>query len=206
MKSEVTTKLTQLLHENTGAPFLFIGSGFSMRYIGLQDWKGLLKHFCSDIRNFGYYYSQSNNDLPRTASKMAEDFNEVWWKSDSYCESRECFSDEVVGVSSSLKYEIAKYTRSLSKRSSEDKKLKEELQSLSQLNVDGIITTNWDLFLEELFPDYRVFIGQEELLFSNPQSIAEIYKIHGCSTQPNSLVLTEEDYSEFERKKPISSC
>jgi hypothetical protein len=48
------------------------------------------------------------------------------------------------------------------------------------LNVDGIITTNWGLFIEQIFPDYKPYIGQKELLFSNPQQIAEIYKIHGC--------------------------
>nr|WP_246713654.1 SIR2 family protein [Rhizobium esperanzae] len=70
------------------------------------------------------------------------------------------------------------------------------------MNVDGIITTNWDLLLEDLFPDYKVFIGQEELIFSNPQSIAEIYKIHGCSSRPSSLVLTEDDYKDFQKKNP----
>lgn len=51
--------------------------------------------------------------------------------------------------------------------------------------------------MEELFPDYKVYIGQQELLFSNPQSIGEIYKIHGCSSRSRSLVLTNEDYIDF---------
>lgn len=63
-----------------------------------------------------------------------------------------------------------------------------------------IITTNWDLLLEGLFPNFEVFIGQEQLLFSQPQTIAEIYKIHGCCTDPNSLVLTSNDYELFYKR------
>ncbi|MBE0697586.1 MAG: SIR2 family protein, partial [Anaerolineaceae bacterium] len=43
-------------------------------------------------------------------------------------------------------------------------------------------------------------IGQKELLFSNPQQIGEIYKIHGCSSVPSSLVLTSDDYREFNER------
>lgn len=38
------------------------------------------------------------------------------------------------------------------------------------------------------------------MLFSNPQEIGEIYKIHGCSTLPESLILTNEDYSQFNER------
>ena len=65
-----------------------------------------------------------------------------------------------------------------------------------------MITTNWDFLLEELFPDFKVFVGQEELLFSNPQAIGEIYKIHGSASDPSSMVLTQEDYEEFAAKNP----
>ncbi|WP_259273665.1 SIR2 family protein, partial [Klebsiella pneumoniae] len=51
-------------------------------------------------------------------------------------------------------------------------------------------------------PDYKVYTGQNELLFSNPQSIAEIYKIHGSAHKPKSLVLTDYDYADFNLKNP----
>jgi hypothetical protein len=202
MTSHITLSLTRLLAQNSGAPFLFIGSGFSRRYIGLEQWDDLLKRFCKGIKEFGYYSSQHDKNLPKAASEMARDFNEVWWNDAQYAESRSKNSDAIESPSSALKHEISDYLLNISHNRADDEALLKELEALSRLNVDGVITTNWDAFLEELFPDYKVFIGQEELLFSNPQSIAEIYKIHGCATQPNSLVLTHEDYELFESKNP----
>ncbi len=202
MTSHITLSLTRLLAQNSGAPFLFIGSGFSRRYIGLEQWDDLLKRFCKGIKEFGYYSSQHDKNLPKAASEMARDFNEVWWNADQFAESRSKNSDAIESASSALKHEISDYLINISHNQTQDEALLKELEALSRLNVDGVITTNWDAFLEELFPDYKVFIGQEELLFSNPQSIAEIYKIHGCATEPNSLVLTHEDYELFESKNP----
>lgn len=202
MASHITLSLTRLLAQNGGAPFLFVGSGFSRRYIGLEQWDELLKRFCEGIQEFGYYSSQNNQDLPKAASEIARDFNEIWWKSDTYLESRKENAENINSVSSALKHEMANYLNNISHTKIGTEALDLELEALSRLNVDGIITTNWDLFIEELFPDYKVFIGQEELLFSNPQSIGEVYKIHGCASQPNSLVLTHEDYEVFESKNP----
>ena len=88
----------------------------------------------------------------------------------------------------------------------EHKELQHELDILTspQTIVDGIITTNWDLLLENLFErdNYKVYVGQGHLLFSNPQKIAEIYKIHGCCKDPKSLVLTRSDYDDFHKKNP----
>lgn len=71
---------------------------------------------------------------------------------------------------------------------------------MKNCDIDGIITTNWDTVLEQLFPEYRVFVGQKELLFSNPLNIGEIYKIHGCAKNPSSLILTDDDYNDFNNR------
>jgi len=105
-------------------------------------------------------------------------------------------------VADALKNEICEYLSEVDTSGISEEGIQKEMSILKEVNVDGIITTNWDFLLEEIFPEYRVFVGQEELLFSNPQAIAEIYKIHGCASRPESLVLTEKDYENFEEKNP----
>ncbi len=196
---QVEKLLCQKLKENRHGPFLFLGSGFSRRYIGLPNWEELLSQFCKGIKEFQYYLSSSNSDLPLTASKMAEDYKDYWWTSEATTEERSKFKATARYVSSPLKISIADYVKTISSRKfTEDTFFLQELLELKKSNVDGIITTNWDLVSESLFPDYKVFIGQEELLVSTPQNIGEIYKIHGCCTKPNTLVLTQDDYRRFE--------
>ncbi|MEJ6785394.1 SIR2 family protein [Aminobacter sp. Piv2-1] len=200
--SSVTEHVSNLLKEHSGAPYLFIGSGFSRRYLGLEQWDELLAKFCTGLREYDYYYSSANGDTPKAASLIAKDFHDLWWKDDAYKDSRDTFKGEAKVVSSALKVEISLYLRQISLKGIADEGIQKEILALRNLNVDGVITTNWDFLLEDLFPDYRVFVGQEELLFSNPQAIAEIYKIHGCAGQPSSLILTEEDYKGFDEKNP----
>jgi len=199
----ITKKLTEILKSSNSGPFLFIGSGFSRRYLNLEDWEGLLSKFCVMGKPFKYYLATANGDIPSAANKIAKDFNEHWWSSEFYKESVEKNSNKIIDETSALRLEISKHLLDLgSEKRPKDDIYKEEIKYLSSLNVDGIITTNWDIFLESLFPDYKVYIGQNELLFSHPQEIGEIYKIHGCSSKPTSLVLTSDDYSEFETRNP----
>lgn len=199
----VTEKLTEILKNSNSGPFLFIGSGFSRRYLNLEDWKGLLEKFSLMGKPFEYYLASANGKMPLAAKKLAQDFNEYWWTSDTYKESVAKHSAKIRDETSALRLEISRHLFDLgtAKRPKDDI-YKEEIKDLSGLNVDGIITTNWDLFLESLFPDYKVYIGQNELLFSHPQEIGEIYKIHGCSSKPDSFVLTSDDYSEFKDRNP----
>ena len=195
--SNITDELTKIIRENQGNPFLFIGSGLSRRYLGLEDWKGLLEKF-SITKEFGYYLSSANEDLATAAGLLAKDFHELWWSDSQYEESRNSFK-ETKNQSSALKFEISKYLKQLTKNYV-DPAYETEVRMLEDSNIDGIITTNWDTLLEQLFPDYVKYIGQKQLIFSTSYGVGEIYKIHGCSTEPNSLVLTNTDYNKFQER------
>ncbi|WP_297807399.1 SIR2 family protein [uncultured Alistipes sp.] len=193
--------LLKILKAKKSSPFLFIGSGFSRRYIGLHTWNDLLAMLCKDLKKpYEYYHSTANGDLPCTASLIAKDYHQAFWEYESFEYLRAKYQKRIKSTTSALKISIANYLQNLNGNWLIDNEYAEEIKLLNNLNVDGIITTNWDTLLEQLLPDYKVYIGQDELLFCNPQSIGEIYKIHGCASSPESMILTQEDYESYNSK------
>lgn len=199
---DIKTKLLTHFASAGAAPFLFIGSGFSRRYLDLEDWNSLLRRFSEGLKPYEYYLATANGDLPTVATLIAADFHDRWWSEPMYEQSREKNKSKLRDKTSALRIEICNHLNTVATQGFKNTAFPEEVAALSKLNVDGIITTNWDSFLDKLFPDYRVYIGQSELLFSHPQSIGEIYKIHGSAIRPSSLVLTREDYDIFEGRNP----
>jgi len=186
------------------SPILFIGSGVSRRYLGTEGWESLLERFCKSIgENPLRLKTSANGDLPKYAQLLAKTYGDRWWNMPGSAEKAEQYREHLISDSSILKIEIADYLSAAHKNI--DPAMKAEVELLSKANVDGIITTNWDCFLEYLFPKFTTFIGQDGLISGRSHGIAEIYKIHGCSSQPNSLVLTSDDYREYRRKNPYLS-
>ena len=101
---------------------------------------------------------------------------------------------------SPFKAELANYIKQLSII---DKRYENEISALSKLSensISGVITTNYDSFLEDHFLGYSKYIGQSQLIFSPIQEFAEIYKIHGSVEAPDSIVINEDDYILFDEK------
>jgi len=199
---EVADQLTAHLHPLAG-PYLFVGAGMSRRYADLGDWKGLLSHFANmTSQPFEYYRGAAGDDYPKIASMIAAAFYDKWWADPMFADSRGEWKGSVTETSSPLKYEVAKYTRSAIDALTIPSDYVAEFDLLKAAVIDGIITTNYDRLLELAFPDFRPFVGQDELLFSDTQGIAEIYYIHGCERRPESLVLTAEDYEDYNSRNP----
>lgn len=199
---DIKDYLVELLKEKAAGAFLFLGSGFSRRYIGLEDWKGLLQRFCEPGKKFEYYLSKVDGDYPEAAKLLSVDFNERWWSEAQFESSRARHGARISTSSSALRVEICEYLSSLTSSFPGGVLLNSEVDIIRRLNVDGVITTNWDCFAEHLFPDYKVYVGQGDLLFASPQEVGEIYKIHGGCSDPESLVLTSDDYSLFSSRNP----
>jgi len=182
------------------SPFLFIGSGFSFKYIQSEKWEGLLRKYAGmmDIP-FEKYRSLAGGNWPKVGSLIAKDYHGYWFESPKLKEEREANLQEMVNFSSPLKVSVSNYLKSISKTEIRDD-LKTEIELLKAAKINGIITTNYDLLCESIYPDFKVYKSQQELIFSSLQEIGEIYKIHGCCTEPNSLVITEEDYKEFNER------
>ena len=188
--------VTALTHADS-LPFLFVGSGISRRYLGHDNWQGLMEWAASlTDKPFQYYAGQVAGDLPKAASLIASAFYETWWNSPEFEASRAKWADQCTSVASPLKIEVAQRLGGADVLADPD--LRAELALLGSCQVDGIITTNYETLLEKTFPSYSVFSGQEDLLLRRSYQLAEIYKIHGSVDQPDSLVLTGDDYREFE--------
>lgn len=199
----IELQLAEILQSRNSGAFLFVGSGFSRRYLNLEDWNGLLSRFSVAGKPFGYYLAKADGDTPVAAKLLAADFNEHWWSAKEYESNVNRYKSRISNATSALRIEISNYLLGLDPSvAAKGGQYSSEIDLLSNLNVDGIITTNWDVFLEHLFPDYKTYVGQKELLFSNPQEIGEIYKIHGCASRPESLVLTSDDYAAFQERNP----
>ncbi|MBE1499042.1 hypothetical protein H4696_006142 [Amycolatopsis lexingtonensis] len=183
-------------------PVLFVGSGISRRYLGLPDWRGLLSHFSATMgKPITYYEGKSQTGLPGVATEIARDLYELWWTDDVYADSRAQNEHLVQHFSDPLKIEISRYIEGFDSPSLPSELLA-EMESLARVNAHAVLTTNWDHLLEKSFPSYHTFVGQESVLFAETQGIGEIYKIHGSMEEPSSLVLTHEDYVEYEARNP----
>lgn len=189
-------------------PFLFIGSGISRRYMKLPNWEELLRQFASKIHPDNplalevYIHKAGGKNWPAVSTLIEAEFNALWLTSQDFEKQRSEHQDAVKGGASPFKLELAAYFRR-AKKSTEDAHLQDELSCLvnvAKRSVAGVITTNYDMLPEEVFKNYSTFIGQEQLLFGGTQGVSEIYKIHGCCSQPDSIVITESDYQGFERR------
>jgi hypothetical protein len=183
------------------APFLFVGAGLSRRYLELDGWEALLRRLASlSDSDFDYYNATANGDFPEIAHLIAEELHDRWWKDPAFRAHRAQFKGRLRHRDSALKAEASIYLADSMKRLPTTGPLAAELAALRKVVIDGVITTNFDPLLEHLFPDFRVFVGQERLLFNDALGVAEIYKIHGSHEDPDSLVLTTADYERFRER------
>lgn len=203
----------QLLEASNAHPFLFIGSGLTHRYLKTDDWKGLVSRFATYARpdvEFAYeLYRNTLTDpnqpideiLPQITQAIEKDYTTRFLTDSTFTELRSKYRDDIIKGTSALKIGVSDYFLSLEQKF-KTPELSKEIESLKKCkkNIAGIITTNFDRYLETLFPELQAYIGQDELLFNPSYAVGEIYKIHGCASKPETLVLTQSDYTQFRKK------
>lgn len=201
----ISEKIATLKHH----PFLFIGSGFSKRYLGLENWEELLRKFSNMISGETLKYDSYANRVeekdyygkqPKIASLLENDFNEAVFTEESFKSFREKNEGLLMKGVSPFKIAIANYFENIDMEKIEETAEIKLLKEIAVRNISGIITTNYDHLIEKLFNEYATYIGQDELIFSELSGMGEIYKIHGSAERPESIVITSADYEEFERK------
>jgi len=202
--------INEIISRFSTTPFLFVGSGLTRRYLNLPDWKGLLRHFAEKIRNDEFAYSSYENlakgmeckagILPKVAELIQKDYDQKWF-ADATIRTVEGDALNLIhnGISP-FKVELANYLKTLAVPNMAYKEEIDKLSEISEKSIAGVITTNYDTFLEEYFQGFCKYVGQSELIFSPIQGVAEIYKIHGSIEVPDSIVINEEDYVSFQEK------
>ncbi|MFV8192727.1 MULTISPECIES: SIR2 family protein [Acinetobacter] len=213
-EQQIINDITVTLEALQVQPILFVGSGMSQRYFDAPNWKGLMELLaekCPKIpKKFAYYEQQFQTengvDYMAMASSFIEPYSEWAWEDDT----NEYFPKELfesgINKEEYIKHIVSKIIEDISTKAILEKSpLYEEIKLLQQIKPHAIITTNYDSVLEKIFPDYLKVIG-EKIIHANYTTYGEILKIHGCYEDRNSLILTQNDYKDFNlRKKYLSA-
>lgn len=214
-----TSKIRKLIEAGNAHPFLFVGSGFTHRYLGTDDWEGLVGHFAKQAKPDTEYALEwyrnevaaagaiPEHDLPQITGRVANDYARRFLSEASFSEMRIQHGDLIRDKVSPLKIGVADLLGQLESNFIKPE-YPDEISALghARKNVAGVITTNFDRFLEHLFPEHLPYIGQNQLLFNRSYGVGEIYKIHGCVSDPKTLVLTDADYATYESRNAYLSA
>ncbi len=210
----------------SSSPVFFIGSGISRRYLGLPGWDDLLRMLAKQSGADYDSLLKLCSKEPYDGSLQAPGEEEGWGgragspDNERIASELEYFyfrrQDEGRVKSRSRRLFMREAIADLIKEASPEDGLlapeiaagadgamyRRELAELQKTCPSAILTTNYDTFLEELFRDsgYAAHIGREASGVREEDGKACIYKIHGCVTQPESIVITREDYNEFFEK------
>lgn len=192
-------------------PFLFIGSGLSLRYTGSPNWVGLLRAVCEDVLGDEFAYARYDaqaradvaagkapSELPHVATLMEPDVNAALLSSERFDAFRRAHREGLLGGASPLKTYVADLVSRFQVQQSDETRA---LAKAGRDKVSGVITTNYDALCETLFPSYEAYVGEGSLLFSEPSFAQEVYEIHGSARVPDSMVLTDADYAEFSARR-----
>jgi SIR2-like domain len=203
-RDEVTSDISSVLAAASCQPILFIGSGFSKRYAGGPNWEELLKQLaveCPRIdKDFAYYKQAYAGDLKKIGSLFSELYREWAWSEGKKSFPPEYFS-EAYSSDVFIKFTIAKLLENLGPKNGKgtygSAELDAEIAALKAISAHAVVTTNYDEVIEPLFPEYERLIGQQ-ILRKPYLAIGEIFKIHGCISDPMSIVINEADYLRFQ--------
>lgn len=161
---------------------LFIGAGMSMAVLNDEDeialsWKKLIYKLADefqidlfeDIQTEGLSYPEIATELAKEISKKEK-------------------IDYTIAVNK-IKSKIADLT------SWYPEKEKRDVYGKLLLNMapNWIITTNYDLIIECLLTGKSISLSPDDQLIS-PKNLIPIYHLHGIRTNPNSIIISQEDY------------
>lgn len=208
--AKIKAGLKEILRGAHCYPFLFIGSGLSIRYANTRNWTELLKWLCEEtLGDFAYtrFFNEAKSAIdrheasslfPYLATLAEDEINRALLTSDKFSGFRARNAEKLDRGISPMKLFVGDDLSNIQVANNTETALL-ELECSSKLS--GVITTNYDFLCETLFPEFDVFVGEKELLLKDPSFSAEIFKIHGSANNPASMILTQADYEELQARQ-----
>lgn len=190
------------------APVIFAGAGLSKRYMNAPTWEQILDLVLVRINSqvpVSFYLQRAGNIID-CAQIISDEVHRWAWTT-----GRGAFNEDLFKATRNhndfMKELIARELRKLSEVrawESAPKALQDEILALLSIKEKVVITTNYDTFFEDVSHTKAVF-GKDTLL-NDFQETNLLLKIHGCRTDPSSIVLLPRDYDGISiRHKYISA-
>lgn len=177
---QIPNRLVELILDRKIVPF--IGSGFSIPS-GLPSWTnliaGLLENCASDLQQAGL-----------------KNFTDVLDQADVA---------EILDMFSPTEFAVREYLADHIHSQRFDPS--EYHHHLLDLGCDTILTTNWDVLIEQELAKrhiaYRVIYRDADVAQYDPDRAVQIIKIHGTILDTDSLIYKQSQYSSFWRERPL---
>jgi hypothetical protein len=209
-RDKVTLDIKACVSKMGCQPIIFAGSGLSKRFFKGPSWEELLAILakrCPLIDKEYAFYKQTLKHPLAIGEEFARYFQKWAWDKGKNQFPIDMFNDSI-SEQAYIKFVIAEYFKSITPSSVADigdKAARTEISALQSMKPHAVITTNYDSFLESVFPEYQPVVGQN-IIHGTQVLFGEIFKIHGCVSDYNSLVFTQNDYDDFTKKKKYLSA
>lgn len=210
---------------NNRYPIVFIGSGISKRYLkDFPNWEELLAEYWKKIEEKTNFYTFMRNIIKSseleglnetdkefqantlTASYIQQKFDDMFFDGKIQIPSL----DEKAAYRNNIspfKYDLAQKFKTYEIIENMIPELKDFVEFIGKAKV--IVTTNYDPFIENLLEEAslkpNIFVGQKGF-FDASNDWGELYKIHGDISDPNSIVITNEDYKKYDDNSILISA
>lgn len=185
-------------------PILFIGSGLSRRYLkNSPDWHELLSNIAKDIWGNDLKYIELAEKFRFDPLKIAGEY-ETLFNAEMRTKPKFLQIKEINDQNIRNKILISPFKIYLSKIFSNieyKEEITDEIEMFQSLEnyIKSIVTTNYDGMLEDLIK-FNKLVGND-ILLSN--QYGTIYKIHGCHTEPQKIVFTQDDYNNYKEQNKL---
>lgn len=207
-KTRISLEIKDLISRYQCQPILFVGAGLSRRYFNAPSWHDALRFCVKQIDDQGpdyqYYVQKHDGDTIKIGSLISQRVHDWAWKGGKNKFPSQLFLSADNG-NIFIKHMLADHLIKLMPSSLSASPYSEEIEYFKKIRPHAVITTNYDTLLEHLFEGYEAIVGENVLKY-NSYSFGEIYKIHGSVSEPETMVLTEDDYKTFvDRKQYLSA-